>query len=397
MSLGASPSFDSMSNFPGGFALGLQVQGMPVLNSYPGRVFWLDSVNGSDGNRGTFQRPFASLSGALSIMAAPAPTVYNDLLMVKPGHTETISSSTALTLALSGVQVVGMGVGDNRPTWTLDTAASSTINVKADSFGFTNCRFVANYANITSLFTQGIASVTGSISGTTLTVSAVGSGTLYPGVRLTSATSGFVAGTKIVAQLSGTTGGVGTYSLNKSQTVASGTITTLVRNFNLQQCQIADTSSVLNFLNVVTTPTTSNAADGLTLFGNNVSLLNTSATVNLLAAAGTNDRIAVANNYYRSPTTDTGAVLPISSGKILTNLICADNTFDLVQTTGVTTGILITTDQTTNTGVLCRNFIQGLDATTEILVTASSGFRFFENYYSGVADKSGYLLPAADS
>ncbi len=70
-------------------------------------------------------------------------------------------------------------------------------------------------------------SVTGSISGNVFTVTAVGSGTLYPGATLSGTGGGGVAsGTKIVSQLTGTTGGTGTYALNvPSQTVTSTTIT----------------------------------------------------------------------------------------------------------------------------------------------------------------------------
>lgn len=70
-------------------------------------------------------------------------------------------------------------------------------------------------------------SVTGSIAGNVLTVSAVGSGTLYPGATLSGTGGGGVAsGTKIVSQLSGTTGGVGTYAVSiPEQTVTSTTIT----------------------------------------------------------------------------------------------------------------------------------------------------------------------------
>ena len=397
MSFGAQPSFDAMSTFPGGFAGGLVVQGMPILNSYPGRVFWLDSVNGSNNNRGTFARPFASLAGALSMMASPAPTVYNDVLMVKPGHTETISTATALNLYASGVQIIGLGSGQNRPTFTLDTTANATITVTGTDITIQNCVFVANFANITSLFTMAGASVTASISGTTMTVSAVGSGTLYAGSTLNSSTSGFLAGTKIVNQITGTTGGTGTYTVNKSQTVASGTITTISRNFQVNQCEIYDTSSILNFLSIVTTSTTSNASDGLALLNNTIYLKATTGTVNLLSALGTNSRVSLVNNSYRATTTGTGAVVPIATGKILTDFLMQSNVFNLQGSAGTTTGILVTTDQTTNTGVVCQNFAQSLDATTEILATASSGLIFFNNYYSGAADKSGYLLPAADA
>lgn len=63
-------------------------------------------------------------------------------------------------------------------------------------------------------------SVTASISGTTMTVTAVGYGQLYVGATISSGAS---AGTKITAFGSGS-GGTGTYTVNNSQTVASTTI-----------------------------------------------------------------------------------------------------------------------------------------------------------------------------
>ncbi|MDR3373159.1 MAG: DUF2793 domain-containing protein [Ancalomicrobiaceae bacterium] len=63
---------------------------------------------------------------------------------------------------------------------------------------------------------------TGAISGTTLTVSAVASGTLQVGQVLSG--SGVTAGTTITALGTGT-GGTGTYTVSASQTVASTTIT----------------------------------------------------------------------------------------------------------------------------------------------------------------------------
>ncbi len=63
--------------------------------------------------------------------------------------------------------------------------------------------------------------VTGSIAGTTLTVTAVTSGTLAVGDILTG--TGVTAGTTIVALGTGT-GGIGTYTVNTTQTVASTAI-----------------------------------------------------------------------------------------------------------------------------------------------------------------------------
>jgi hypothetical protein len=52
---------------------------------------------------------------------------------------------------------------------------------------------------------------------------------------------------------------------------------------------------------------------------------------------------------------------------------------------------------TANTGLIRENFIKSLDVTTPVLVTASSGFTFMQNFYQGNADKSGYVLPAIDA
>lgn len=67
------------------------------------------------------------------------------------------------------------------------------------------------------------AQVTGSFSGTTFTVSAVTSGTLAVGQTLTNAAGTIAPGTRITALGTGT-GGTGTYTVNNSQTVGSGTV-----------------------------------------------------------------------------------------------------------------------------------------------------------------------------
>jgi len=70
--------------------------------------------------------------------------------------------------------------------------------------------------------TIGAASVTGSIAGDTLTVTAVGSGTLVAGMEISGAN---VAPGTVITALDTGTGGTGTYTVNNSQTAASGTIT----------------------------------------------------------------------------------------------------------------------------------------------------------------------------
>ena len=71
------------------------------------------------------------------------------------------------------------------------------------------------------------ASITGSITTSTLTVTAVASGRIFIGQNVTG--QGIVNGTRITAQLTGTAGGTGTYTVNQSQTVGSVAITTNLR------------------------------------------------------------------------------------------------------------------------------------------------------------------------
>jgi hypothetical protein len=74
----------------------------------------------------------------------------------------------------------------------------------------------------TSTQRAGVFSGTGSISGTTLTVTAVTAGALAIGSTITG--TGVTSGTKITSFLTGS-GNVGTYAVSASQTVSSTTIT----------------------------------------------------------------------------------------------------------------------------------------------------------------------------
>jgi hypothetical protein len=63
----------------------------------------------------------------------------------------------------------------------------------------------------------------GGLAGTVLDVTAVTSGTILKGMTISG--TGVTAGTKIIGQVSGTTGGVGVYTVDTSQLTASTTIT----------------------------------------------------------------------------------------------------------------------------------------------------------------------------
>ncbi|AOR76506.1 hypothetical protein BES08_06945 [Novosphingobium resinovorum] len=109
--------------------------------------------------------------------------------------------------------------------FSYDAYASTTVSVfrYTDASGAYAGRVLgtnANARNTISAIVPGAAAYTGSISGTTLTVTAVASGTLSVG----SVVGGASAGTIITALGTGT-GGTGTYTVNNSQTLASGALT----------------------------------------------------------------------------------------------------------------------------------------------------------------------------
>lgn len=70
---------------------------------------------------------------------------------------------------------------------------------------------------------------TGSISGTTMTVTAIAPGSNYVYTGLTITGAGVASGTTITRDLSGTAGGIGTYQVSTSQTVPSTTLTGAVK------------------------------------------------------------------------------------------------------------------------------------------------------------------------
>ena len=148
------------SNYPGGFN-NVTIRNVPITQSHPGQVYWVSNtttvlpgqVGGSDGNPGTFNAPFSTLCYAITRCTANR----GDIIFIKPGHAETISTATALAFDIAGVAIVGLGAGTKRPTFTLGTAATTTIAVSADNISISNCRFIGNFLSITSCFTVAAA------------------------------------------------------------------------------------------------------------------------------------------------------------------------------------------------------------------------------------------------
>ena len=143
----------------------------------------------------------------------------------------------------SGVYAVNNIAADD----SVDTAAiqngAVTLPKMASSALASGSQYVAG--NLTASFTANIIA-------TTMTVSAVASGSIIVGMTLSSAGSGFVAGTTVTAFVSGTPGGVGVYTVSETQTVGSSAFTATSTNRILQINSAWDSTAYVTLTDAAT-------------------------------------------------------------------------------------------------------------------------------------------------
>lgn len=407
----AATQIGSMTNFPQGFANGVSVRGVPLSQAQAGEVFFVDNSvilgnnqrAGSDGNRGTFLDPFGTLDYAINTACVQGR---GDTVFVGSGHAETVSNATTLKMACNGVAVVGLGSGSRRPRFTLDTAVTANIPVRAANMSIQNCIFLNNFADIASVFTGISASVTASVAagtaptssnpgvGGVMTVTAVGSGTLYSGATVMG--TAVPTGTFIMSQITGTTGGVGTYQLNNSFTFASGTMTTGSQDLAIDSCEFRDLSSVLNALSVYTSSSTAQASAGLQFTRSYVSSLGTTAATTAIIAGAAQDRVNISDNYGNWAVLNNTAAMLAAGANSLTNFRFDRNEINRPNT-ATTSGLAISTSGTAWTGQCNDNRIWGLNNTAQIWIDTGTKLAFNQNYcpITAAADKSGLINPAA--
>lgn len=142
------------SNFPNGFASGVTIRGIPLLQLHPGEVFWVNNssvlsfgqeANGSNGNDGSFRRPFSTITHAITQCTANR----GDIIMLGVGHNDSLAAggAGALTLDVAGVAIVGTGSGSLRSAIT-STGATDTVVISAASQSFSNISFEAGVADV---------------------------------------------------------------------------------------------------------------------------------------------------------------------------------------------------------------------------------------------------------
>jgi len=144
-----------ISNYPNGFTNGVTMRGIPFVTTQNafGNVFHVDSVKGSDGNKGTFNQPFATIDYAVGRCTADQ----GDLIVVAAGHTESVIAASGLDLDVAGITIIFMGEGDNKATIDFGTAVTASMEVASDDITLVSPRFTASIDALTGPIALGAA------------------------------------------------------------------------------------------------------------------------------------------------------------------------------------------------------------------------------------------------
>ncbi|MEN9418438.1 MAG: hypothetical protein RI988_2058 [Pseudomonadota bacterium] len=223
-----------------------------------------------------------------------------------------------VSIAQSASSVVMTGINSTAPAWgVVDLTAAVTGALPATNGGTGQSSYSAGnmlYATGTAalgvvppspatgaaLLAGASASFTGTISSTTLTVSAVASGLVTSGMAL--AGSGVSGGTTITGQLTGTPGGAGTYSVSISQTVAPVSMTG----------STSATTPTWGYVGVAGGGTGAGTLTGY-VKGNGVSAMTASPTVPFLDLAG-RAQINASSTLDQTGSTSTATAFTMNTG-----------------------------------------------------------------------------------
>lgn len=197
----------------------------------------------------------------------------------------------AAGVILQGQQMSLMTGGD---FWVVNAGAASAVsrmkafaNVQTGAVSFAAAGTIPGGASATgSSVAAATFSVTGSIAGNVMTVTAVGSGVVVNGATVSG--TGVATGTKVVSQLTGAVGGIGTYLVDIGDQAAASTT-------------LSGTYGVLT----IGTATGTFLVGGV-LTGSGV-VAGTAITQNLTGAGGTGGTMVVNNNTVVASTTITAS------------------------------------------------------------------------------------------
>ncbi len=120
-----------------------------------GQIIFVNSATGNSNGDGTSLRPFSTLESAMNKSGLSA----GDAIILMEGHAETISGAAGAAIDVAGVSVIGLGVGNKRPTFSF-SATASTIVMTAASCSLRNIITKATVDSVVSCIVVSAAGCT---------------------------------------------------------------------------------------------------------------------------------------------------------------------------------------------------------------------------------------------
>ncbi len=211
--------------------------------------------------------------------------------MVKPGHAESVAAAGGIKFNVAGVAVVGLGSGATRPTITMTTATTASIQVSANNISIQNFLFTSAFAAVATVFEVATTVVAKDFtvdncefrdgSSTLTLVSAIVQGgttaNTLDGLHFTNNT---VIGTKATAVTAATTAVVITAAQDRQ--VYQG-------NFITHNVLLANTACLVAF--------GANAQTHLLIDGNKTVRPNTTSNGEIFSGGSTTSTGLISNNY----------------------------------------------------------------------------------------------------
>ncbi|MGE0372989.1 MAG: hypothetical protein AB7Q01_14060 [Gammaproteobacteria bacterium] len=137
-----------MTNYPNG----VSSFGVPMFAGLPavpyGKVLFVQSSHSLASNNHNGEnkdKPMASIDAAIGRCLANA----GDIIIVGPGHVETLVAAGGLALDVAGVSIFGVGRGSMRPTVNYTTAVGASAVVSAANCEIWNLLFTGNIDALT--------------------------------------------------------------------------------------------------------------------------------------------------------------------------------------------------------------------------------------------------------
>jgi hypothetical protein len=102
-----------------------------VLNSFyewgkpTGNILYVHHTGTSTGPGFSPESPYSTIDAAINACVANN----GDVVVVLPGHAETVAAAAGFALDIAGVRVIGQGVGENRPVVTFATSTAATCTI----------------------------------------------------------------------------------------------------------------------------------------------------------------------------------------------------------------------------------------------------------------------------